>query len=84
MLRTIQRRLPLSSLSRTPRALSVLPTSSRITKRTYASETSIPPSKNDDFASGGNAYYAEEYVLAGDTVEQELMNQDVQELETGS
>lgn len=61
MLRTIQRRLPLSTLPRTPRALSAFP-SKYLAKRSYASETSIPPSPNDDFASGGNAYYAEEYV----------------------
>lgn len=63
MLRTIPRRLPLAPLSRAPRALSVLQQcrhNSSSSKRNYATETSMPPSANDVFATGNNAYYAEE------------------------
>lgn len=49
----------LSSITARPLALQSLASSSR---RSYATETAIPPSPNDSFASGTNAYYAEEYV----------------------
>jgi hypothetical protein len=67
MLRSLPRHLrissrPLRSLIYAPR-LTQLPT----LKRQYASEAASP-SPNDAFATGNNAYYAEEYVQNADAL----------------
>ena len=58
MLRTIPRRLA-PRAQRACRA-SLLLTSRLPLPRLYATETAIPPSANDLFANGANAYYVEE------------------------
>jgi hypothetical protein len=57
MLRSIPRSFrPLTRASRSTR----LPASLAQATRSYATETSLPPSKNDAFANGTNAFYADQ------------------------
>ncbi|KAL7422265.1 2-oxoglutarate dehydrogenase E1 component [Cryptotrichosporon argae] len=57
MLRTLPRHIPRARAVALPRSLHP----ARIfATRAYATETAVPPSPNDNFATGANAYYAEE------------------------
>ena len=57
MLRSIPRSIrPVARLTRAARSPIAIATQSR----SYATETSLPPSKNDAFANGTNAFYADQ------------------------